>query len=125
MLAEDVTTLVHGAAACAQADAASRALFGQGELAEVDAATLEAALREAPHLEVPAGATPTVVELMAGAGLVASRSAARRAVEEGGAYLNNVRVTDPEAVVADGDWLHGRFAVLRRGKRTLGGAVRG
>jgi tyrosyl-tRNA synthetase len=123
-LAEEVTTLVHGAEACAQAVAASRALFGQGDLLGLAPETLEAALREAPHVEVAVGATPSVVELLADAGLVASRSAARRAVEEGGAYVNNVRVTDAAAVIGPDQWLFDRYVVLRRGKRAVGGAVR-
>ncbi len=123
-LADDVTALVHGEAARDAAVAASRALFGQGELADLDPATLEAALRAAPHTEVAAGATPSVVDLLVDTGLVASRGAARRAVEEGGAYLNNERVTDVDAVVDGADWLFGRYAVLRRGKRTFGGAIR-
>ena len=121
-LADDVTALVHGEAARDAAVAASRALFGQGELADLDPATLEAALREAPYVERrgrggadrrrPAGRHRP-------GGL--PRSAARRAVEEGGAYLNNERVTDVDAVVDGADWLFGRYAVLRRGKRTFGG----
>jgi tyrosyl-tRNA synthetase len=115
---------VHGPEALAQVVAASRALFGQGELAELSPATLDAALREAPHVEVPLAASPAAVELFAESGLVASRSAARRAIDEGGAYINNVRVTDPEAVVGPEQWLYGRYVVLRRGKRTVGGAIR-
>jgi tyrosyl-tRNA synthetase len=123
-LAEEVTTLVHGGEACAQAVAASKALFGQGDLLHLAPETLEAALREAPHVEVAPDATPSVVDLLADAGLVTSRSAARRAIDEGGAYVNNVRVADPDAVIAPDQWLHGRYVVLRRGKRTVGGAVR-
>ena len=75
-------------------------------------------------MELPAGATPSVVDLLVDTGLVASRAAARRAVEEGGAYLNNARVADVDAVVDGDEWLFGRYAVLRRGKRTVGGAIR-
>jgi tyrosyl-tRNA synthetase len=124
-LAEELTEVVHGTAARDQAVAASRALFGDGDLGDLQPATLEAALREAPYVTLAAGATATVVDLLADSGLVASRSAARRAVAEGGAYLNNVRVQGVDAVVGESDWLHGRFAVLRRGRRTMGGAIRG
>ena len=124
-LAEELTALVHGEAACAQAVAASRALFGQGELADLEPRRSRPRCARRRTSPSPAGATPTVVDLLADTGLVASRSAARRAVEEGGAYLNNVRVDDVDAVVGEPDWLHGRFAVLRRGKRTVGGAIRG
>jgi tyrosyl-tRNA synthetase len=122
-LAEELTTLVHGKDECARAIAASRALFGQGELAELDPATLAAALTEAPHEQV-AGELPSVVELLALTGLCASRSAARRTVEEGGAYLNNRKVADIEAVPDESDLLHGRWLVLRRGRRSVAGVER-
>jgi tyrosyl-tRNA synthetase len=123
-LAQELTTLVHGAVETARVEAASRALFGQGELAELDAATLAAALAETPNAVVTA---PTgVAELLALTGLAPSRSAARRTVAEGGAYVNNRRVEDPEAVPAAADLLHGRWLVLRKGKRHLAGVeVRG
>nr|WP_203599498.1 tyrosine--tRNA ligase [Streptomyces sp. SID10853] len=116
-LAEELTTLVHGANQCAAVVAASRALFGQGELTELDEATLSAALSELPHTKVD-GFVP-VVELLADTGLVPSRSAARRAVKEGGAYVNNTKVAGEDAVPAAGDLLHGRWLVLRRGKKNL------
>ncbi|MEU2557748.1 tyrosine--tRNA ligase [Streptomyces longispororuber] len=116
-LAEELTTLVHGADQCAAVIAASKALFGQGELAELDAATLAAALGELPHVRV---AEPgPVVDLFAEVGLVASKSAARRTVKEGGAYVNNAKVTAEDAVPAREELLHGRWLVLRRGKKNL------
>jgi tyrosyl-tRNA synthetase len=122
-LAGDVTTLVHGADATASVVAASQALFGRGELGELDEATLGAAVAELPRTSARPG--DPVVDLLVGSGLVASKGAARRAVAEGGAYVNNVKVTDEDAVLAAGDLLHGRFALLRRGKKTLGVAVAG
>jgi len=124
-LADDVTTLVHGAQETARAQAAARALFGQGNLRDLDEKTLEAALAEAPHASIDqTGAT--VADLMADCGIAASKSAARRLIEEGGAYLNNVKVVDVNAIPTAGDLLHGRFLVLRRGKREVGGIeVRG
>jgi tyrosyl-tRNA synthetase len=123
VLAEDVTTLVHGAAECARAVAASRALFGQGELADLDERTLAAALAEVPSVTVEATPShlPTVVDLLAATGIAASKSAARRAIAEGGAYLNNQRVLTEEAEPDRSDLLHGRFLVVRRGKRTVAG----
>ncbi|MFE7035765.1 tyrosine--tRNA ligase [Streptomyces sp. NPDC057621] len=116
-LAEELTTLVHGAGQTAAVIAASRALFGQGELAELDAATLSAALSELPRVRV---AEPgSVVDLFAEVGLVPSKSAARRAVKEGGAYVNNAKVASEDAVVSADDLLHGRWLVLRRGKKSL------
>jgi tyrosyl-tRNA synthetase len=123
VLAEDVTTLVHGAAECTKAVAASRALFGQGELADLDERTLAAALAEVPSVTVkpaPSG-LPTVVDLLTATGIAASKSAARRAIAEGGAYLNNQRVLTGEAQPGQSDLLHGRFLVVRRGKRTVAG----
>ncbi|MDP9393882.1 MAG: tyrosine--tRNA ligase [Actinomycetota bacterium] len=117
-LARAVTTLVHGAEECARVEAASRALFGQGDLAELDAPTLAASLAELPRASVSAP-LPPVVELLAETGLAASRSAARRTIAEGGAYVNNERVTDESATPEPDDLLHGRWLVLRRGKRNL------
>lgn len=117
-LAHDVTTLVHGERAVAQAEAASRALFGRGELADLDAATLAAAVAELPRVEV-AGEGTEIVDLLAATGLVAGRGAGRRAIAEGGVSVNNVRITDEAAVLATDHLLHGRFALLRRGRRTL------
>jgi tyrosyl-tRNA synthetase len=123
-LAEDLTTLVHGADATARVIAASRALFGQGDLHDVDQPTLADAASEVPHTEVflrdPDEALPPVTDLMALTGIVASKSAARRAVTEGGAYLNNTKVTAQDAVPSRADLLHGRYLILRRGKRTVG-----
>jgi tyrosyl-tRNA synthetase len=119
-LAEDLTTLVHGPDELARVVAASRALFGQGSLAELDDRTLESALAEVPRAKVAALGAP-FVDLLAESGLAESKSAARRAVKEGGAYLNNVRITDESYVPTADDLLHGRFLVLRRGKRSVGG----
>ncbi|MFJ3707851.1 tyrosine--tRNA ligase [Streptomyces sp. NPDC090053] len=116
-LAEELTTLVHGAEQCAAVVAASKALFGQGDLAGLDERTLGAALSELPHVQVDA--LVPVVDLLAETGLVPSKSAARRAVKEGGAYVNNVKVAGEDAVPAAEDLLHGRWLVLRRGKKNL------
>ncbi len=122
-LAEEITTLVHGADECTRVVAASQALFGQGDLAALDPATLRAALAETPHLSV-SGELPPVVDLLAETGLAASKSAARRTIAEGGAYLNNVKVRAEDAVPAATDLLHGRWLVLRRGKRNVAGVER-
>src|SRR5690349_4594274 len=124
-LAEELTTLVHGAEETRRAIAASRALFGQGELAALDERTLAAACAElrAHRLDSSAGdagSLPPLANLMAAAGVVPSVSAARRAITEGGAYLNNRKITDVGAVPGAGDLLHGRYLILRRGKRTVG-----
>jgi tyrosyl-tRNA synthetase len=123
ILAEDLTTLVHGAEEYTRAVAASQALFGQGDLGALDSRTLAAALAEVPSVTVEAGdALPPVADLMAATGIAPSKSAARRAIAGGGAYLNNVKVTEQDAVPQASDLLHGRFLVLRHGKRTVGGA---
>jgi len=123
VLADDLTILVHGEEELVRAVAASKALFGQGDLRELDEGTLAAALAEVPSVTVDAGdVLPPVADLMALAGLTDSKSDARRAIAGGGAYLNNAKVASPDAVPSAADLLHGRFLVLRRGKRTVGGA---
>jgi tyrosyl-tRNA synthetase len=119
-LAAEVTTLVHGARATASVIVASGALFGRGDLHEVDEATLGAALTEAGLHEV-SGVMPTVVDLLRSSGLAASSSEARRTIAEGGANINNRRINDPDHVPAPADLLHGRYLVVRRGKRAVAG----
>jgi len=123
LLAEDVTTLVHGAAECARVIAASRAMFGQGDLRGLEERTLADALDEVGLVTVqaPAGRLPTVVDLLAATGIAPSKSAARRMIAAGGAYLNNTRVSAGDAVPDLADLLHGRFLVLRRGRRLVAG----
>ena len=121
-LAVELTTLVHGEAECDRVVAASRALFGQGSLADLDERTLGAALAEVPRVSVPTGAAlPAVADLFAETGLVKSKSEARRAIDQGGAYLNNAKIAAADAVPGADDLLYGRFLVLRRGKRSVGG----
>ncbi|MBQ0897277.1 tyrosine--tRNA ligase [Micromonospora sp. U56] len=118
-LAEELTTLVHGEREMAQAVAASQALFGRGSLDELTPETLRAALTEAGlvHLDE----LPDVAGLLRDSGLVPSLKEARRVIAEGGAYVNNSRVTEVDATVAPEDLLHGRYLVLRRGKRSFAG----
>jgi len=119
-LAFEITALVHGEEEARQAVTASQALFGRGSLEELSAETLRAALSEAGLTEVR-GELPTVTALLQTAGLVKSGGEARRTIAEGGAYLNNERLTDPDATVPESALLQGRFLVLRRGKRTFAG----
>jgi len=120
-LAEEVTTLVHGADEAGRAIAASRALFGQGSLTDLDERTLAAVAAEVRAAQVPRnGGLPPVANMMAAAGVAPTVSAARRAIAGGGAYLNNHKVTDERAVPGAEDLLHGRYLILRRGKRTVG-----
>ena len=120
-LAEQVTTLVHGAEETARIKAASAALFGGGELAGLGGQTLGAALREAGSITIDGGELPSVVDLLVDTGLAKSKGEARRTIGEGGAYLNNVRVEDVEAVPARGDLIDGAWLVLRRGKKKFAG----
>jgi tyrosyl-tRNA synthetase len=117
-LARELVALVHGAAEVAKAEAASAALFGRGALADLDEPVLAAALAEAPSLTLPPGPPPPYVDLLAD-GLGLSKSDARRAVREGGAYVNNERIEDVAGGPGAADWLHDRFLVLRRGKRSV------
>lgn len=118
VLASEVTTLVHGADATAAVIAASQALFGQGDLASLDAATLESALRELPNTTTSPDAP--IAQVLADTGLVASASEGRRAITQGGVSLDNVRVDDEKATLAD-FVAPGAMAVLRRGKKTMAG----
>ena len=121
-LADDVTTLVHSAAQRDQAVAAAAALFGRSELSELEAGTLDGVLTEIGAVPLPGGSElPLVADALLAAGVVASKSAARRAISEGGAYLNNVKVTDVDARITGDQLLHGRHVVVRRGKKTVGG----
>ena len=119
-LALEVTGLVHGIEAVAAVIAASEALFGQGDLAALDAATLAAAIAELPRAEVEP--SDTVVQALVATGLCSSASDARRAIAQGGVALNNVRVESDDATL-DGAALAGGYAVLRRGKKTLAGLM--
>ncbi len=112
--------MVHGAAETAQVIEASRALFGRGSLSELTPDTLRAALAEAGLVEVR-GALPSTAALFKEAGLVNSLNEARRTAAEGGAYVNNERISDPDAPVPVDMLLHGRYLVLRRGKRSVAG----
>ena len=118
-LAEELTTLVHGPEECAQAIAASQALFGRGALEDLAEPTLHAVLTEVGL--VTALADLPAAALLKAAGVVASLNEARRAISDGGAYVNNVRLTDPEAVLPADARLHGRYLVVRRGKKTVAG----
>jgi len=119
-LAEHVTTLVHGAEETERIKAASAALFGSGDLHDLSPDTLGAALREAGSTSVK-GELPSIVELFVEAGLSQSRGEARRTVNEGGAYLNNQRVEDPDYVPSPDDLIGGTWLVLRRGKKKMAG----
>jgi tyrosyl-tRNA synthetase len=119
-LAEELTALVHGPEEARQAVAASQALFGRGSLDDLSADTLRAALTEAGLLTVR-GQLPPVGTLLTKSGLASSANEARRTIAEGGAYVNNERATDAEAAPPPSALLHGRFLVLRRGKRTFAG----
>ncbi|WP_280294831.1 tyrosine--tRNA ligase [Nocardia abscessus] len=127
-LAAEMTTLVHGEANTRAVQLASQALFGRGELRDLDEATLGAALREAAIdgevAQIKAGEPHTIVDLLVATGLSESRGAARRAVNEGGASVNNAKISDIEWTPADADYLHGRWLVLRRGKKNLAGVLR-
>lgn len=119
-LAREMTTLVHGAGECERVEQAAAALFGQGELSEVEETTLAGALLQVPRATVARDQElPSLIELLAATGVVDSKSAARRTIREGGAYVNNVKVIDEAFIPRRSDLLHDRFLVLRRGKRDI------
>jgi tyrosyl-tRNA synthetase len=119
-LARELTSLVHSPEICQRVEAAARALFGQGDITELDEATLSAALAELPRTQVKSGEEiPTWVDLLAATGVVDSKSAARRIVKEGGAYLNNEKISGEDFRLEKSHFLCGKYAVLRKGKRDL------
>ncbi|MBD3925645.1 tyrosine--tRNA ligase [Nocardioides cavernae] len=120
-LADEVTALVHGADEVEHAKAAAAALFGGGDLDGIKPDTLASALREAGGTTLPAGELPGILDLLVAAGLAKSKGEARRTVAEGGAYLNNVRVEDPELQPSASDLVAGSWLVLRRGKKKFAG----
>lgn len=123
-LAREMTTLIHGKKACDMAESAAKALFGQGDISELDLATLDAALSQLPRVEIDRNADiPAWVDLLAACGVVDSKSAARRIVKEGGAYLNNEKVVSEDFTPKKSDFLHGKYLLLRKGKRDLAAVV--
>lgn len=120
-LALEVTTLVHGSGAAQGAIDASAALFGQGDLGQLDEQSLAGAIAELPQAQGAVGAS--VAQLLVDSGLTKSLSEARRAIAQGGVYVNNEAITAEDAVLDADALLHGRFAVLRRGKKTLAGVT--
>ena len=125
-LADDITDLVHSPAERRAATDAAQAIFGRGELADLPPQTLRSVAEELGAVTLSAAEElPSVVDALEASGVVASKSAARRAISEGGAYLNNVKVTDPTAMLTSSDVLAGGVVVLRRGRRTVGAVIFG
>jgi tyrosyl-tRNA synthetase len=119
-LAREMTTLIHGAEMSSQVEDAARALFGQGEISDLALKTLDSALAQLPKTQVKKGEPfPSWVDLLAATGVVDSKSAARRIVKEGGAYLNNKKVESEDFTPSKDDLLHGKYLLLRKGKRDL------
>ena len=119
-LAREMTTLIHGAVMAKKVEEAAKALFGQGEISDLDLTTLDAALGQLPKTTIKKGdAFPSWIELLVATGVVDSKSAARRIVKEGGAYLNNKRVESEDFTPSKSDLLQGKYLLLRKGKRDL------
>jgi len=119
-LAREMTTLIHGGAMAKSVEEAAKALFGQGEIRDLDLKTLDSALSQLPKTTIKKGDPyPTWVDLLAATGVVESKSAARRIVKEGGGYLNNKKVESEDFTPSKTDLLHGKYLLLRKGKRDL------
>ncbi len=119
-LAKELTSLVHSPDVAMRVEEAAKALFGQGDLSQLDLPTLTSALSELPRTTVSSGQEiPTWVDLIAASGVVDSKSAARRIVKEGGAYLNNEKISGEDFRPSKTDFLCGKYALLRKGKRDL------
>ena len=125
-LAREVTTLIHGAQAATMAESAGKALFGQAELSDLDLTTLDAAFAQLPRVEIGKNEPiPSWVDLLVSSGVVDSKSAARRIVKEGGAYLNNQKVLAEDFTPKKEDFLHGKYLLMRKGKRDLAAVILG
>ena len=118
-LARELTSLVHSADDATRVEFAAKALFGQAELSELDEKTLVSSLKELPATQVTTADNQSWVDLLVATGVVDSKSAARRIVKEGGAYLNNQKITDEGFTLEKNHFLHGKVALLRKGKRDL------
>lgn len=118
MLAYEVTSLVHGVEATEKVIAASEALFGKGQLSELDEPTLVAATAELPHAVLGEDQLD-MITVLTETGLSESKSAARRTLKEGGAAVNNVKVQGEDSKIAAPELLHGKYAVVRRGKKNM------
>lgn len=119
-LARELTTMIHGEQMAQKVELAAKALFGHSDISELDLATLDSALAQLPRTQIVKGQPlPTWVDLLAATGVVDSKSAARRIVKEGGAYLNNQKVESEDFAPSKADLLHGRYLLLRKGKRDL------
>ena len=119
-LARELTTMIHGEQMAQKVELAAKALFGHSDISELDLATLDSALAQLPRTQIVKGQPlPTWVDLLAATGVVDSKSAARRIVKEGGAYLNNQKVESEDFAPSKGDLLHGKYLLLRKGKRDL------
>ncbi len=119
-LAREMTTLIHGQQMAKSVEDAAKALFGQGEIDQLDLKTLDSALSQLPRTTIKKGDPyPSWVDLLAATGVVDSKSAARRIVKEGGGYLNNKKVESEDFTPSKNDLLHGKYLLLRKGKRDL------
>ncbi len=119
-LARELTTMIHGEQMAQKVELAAKALFGHSDISELDLATLDSALAQLPRTQIAKGQPlPTWVDLLAATGVVDSKSAARRIVKEGGAYLNNQKVESEDFAPSKADLLHGKYLLLRKGKRDL------
>jgi tyrosyl-tRNA synthetase len=119
-LARELTALIHGPQMAQSVEMAAKALFGQAEIEQLDLQTLTSALAQLPKTQIQKNQPiPTWVDLITACGVVDSKSAARRIVKEGGAYINNRKVESEDFTPAKTDLLHGRFLLLRKGKRDL------
>lgn len=121
-LAKEMTDLVHGPEATKGVELAAQALFGKAELTDLDEQTLKGALSETTLSQIAADAPRTIVDLLIASGLADSKGAARRTIKEGGAYVNNQRIETEDWMPTPEDLLHGKYLVLRRGKKNFAGA---
>jgi tyrosyl-tRNA synthetase len=116
-LAREVTRLVHGAAAVAEAEAAAEKLFG-GDLSAMSVKELLQIFQSVPSCDIASVETGwTIVELLVGAGVTASKGEAVRLVKGGGVYVNGQRVGDEKARFGPDQAIEGKIFAIRKGKK--------
>ena len=127
-LAQELTTLVYSEKQMLDVEEASRALFGQGDIYSLSQEVLEGALSQLPRVEISRDTLvddklPAWIDLCFESGIVKSKTDARRIVRDGGAHLNNNKVTDETFTPTTQDLLHNRFLLIRKGKKDLAAVV--
>jgi tyrosyl-tRNA synthetase len=122
-LALELTSLVHSEAEALEIEKLSKALFGQEDLSNINEKTLLEAANAIPNIKLN-DLQKSIAEIFVESGLVKSKGEVKRFVTGGGISLNNVKIENADLPLQDQDFLQGKVAILRVGKKNLGAAIR-